>query len=33
MAKPTEDRVRTNDSDLLNRTKNRRILMQLRDAF
>src|SRR3982074_308213 len=28
MVKPTEDRVGTNDSDLLNRTKNRRILVQ-----
>jgi len=28
MVKPAEDRVRTNDSDPLNRTKNRRILVQ-----
>src|SRR5216684_4567486 len=28
MVKPTEDRVGTNDSDLLNRTKTRRILVQ-----
>jgi len=28
MVKPAEDRVRTNDSDLLDRTKNRRILVQ-----
>src|SRR5271167_245381 len=28
MVKPAEDRVRTNDSDPLNRAKNRRILVQ-----